>query len=137
MARIRFYDRRIELLVSHHSRQTAEKAAQVTKKRARRNAPVDTGDLKKSIRSKVTRHGEYSKFIVYTDKEYAIYQEFGTRGSQAKPGGVLAFKPKGSGTVVFAKRTGPVPATRFLGRAYDALSIRDFVSDTDPFLSPF
>ena len=47
------------------------RGAQVT---AKRNAPVDSGDLRKSIR--LTRDGE--RAIVSTNVFYAPFQEFGT-----------------------------------------------------------
>ena len=90
-------------------------------RRARNYAPVETGALRRSIQY----FGPYAIMplywaaVVYTDSEYARFQEYGTRGSQARPGKVLAFRPKGSSTMVFTQRTGPVPATRFMQRAID------------------
>ena len=40
--------------------------------------PVDSGELQQSIRATTTGRGEKVQGVVYTDKEYAPYVEFGT-----------------------------------------------------------
>lgn len=56
-----------------------------------------------------------------------IFQDQGTRGSVARPGGVLRFLAKGSGVVVFTRRTRGVTAGEFLKKARLKMTIRDFV----------
>jgi len=45
---------------------------------AKSKAPVDTGRLKGSIRNEVTESDTYVTGKVFTDVEYARYQEYGT-----------------------------------------------------------
>lgn len=87
--------------------------------RARRYAPKDTGELRDSIQATpATQIGMMNyRVTVFAGARHGRYQEYGTRGSRARPGRKMAFRPKGSGAMVFAQRTGPVPATRFMQRA--------------------
>ena len=89
---------------------------------------MDRGHLAGSIASTPAQSIGYMQWQVqvFSNLHYAIYQERGTRGSVARPGRMLRFKPKGSSTYVFAKRTGPVPATRFMERALNSLTSADF-----------
>lgn len=50
---------------------------------AKELAPVDTGFLRASIFTLVYPNAKYAK--VYTNTEYAIYQEFGTVHMKAQP----------------------------------------------------
>ena len=58
------------------------KACALVEKSAKQNAPKDTGELRRSITSKVENHTG----IVFTPLEYAPYIEFGT-GLFAEDGG--------------------------------------------------
>lgn len=51
--------------------------------RARRNAPVDTGNLKRSIGLEISDGGLTAKSAAAA--EYAAYQEYGTRYMEAQP----------------------------------------------------
>lgn len=53
---------------------------------AKQNAPKDTGELRRSITSKVEMQGDDWVGVVYTPLEYAPYVEYGT-GLFAKEGG--------------------------------------------------
>jgi len=52
---------------------------------ARYNAPVDTGNLKQSISTEHARSTEAATSTVYTNVEYALYQEMGTVNMAAHP----------------------------------------------------
>lgn len=63
-----------------------KKACAVVEKSAKQKAPKDTGELRRSITSKVENEGNSVVGIVYTPLEYAPYVEFGT-GLFAENGG--------------------------------------------------
>lgn len=50
---------------------------------AKRNAPVDIGRLRSSIRFEITNQGNTG--AVFTDVEYAVFQELGTSRMMAQP----------------------------------------------------
>ena len=63
-----------------------EKACAVVERSAKQKAPKDTGNLRRSITSKVENSGGAIRGIVYTPLEYAAYCEYGT-GLFAEKGG--------------------------------------------------
>ena len=62
------------------------KACALVERSAKQKAPKDTGELRRSITSKVEKEGNDAVGIVYTPLEYAPYVEFGT-GLFAESGG--------------------------------------------------
>lgn len=52
---------------------------------AKRLAPVDTGRLRSSITHGVSGNGDTLRADIYSDVNYAIYQELGTRYQSGKP----------------------------------------------------
>lgn len=64
------------------------KACAIVEASAKQKAPKDTGELRRSITSKIERDGEDIVGVVYTPLEYAPYIEFGT-GLFAENGGRL------------------------------------------------
>lgn len=85
---------------------------------ARAHAPVKTGRLRSSIRTKVDVGPGGLRAQVGTfggGTGYAIYQEFGTGPITPVRASVLVFEV--DGTTVFTKRTRGVPATHYLSRA--------------------
>lgn len=121
---------RVRGLVNTVGRQVTEAAAQRTVERVKANilalGRVNTGQMINSIRSRVIYSGLTTTAEVTSNAAHTIFQEKGTRGSVARPGGVLAFTPKGSNVVVFAKRTRGVPAGRFFERALRDIRVEDF-----------
>lgn len=87
---------------------------------ARMHAPADNGALRSSITSSVSSRGEKIVGRVLSPLHYARYQESGTgiyagRGPiRPKRARMLAFTPKGSSQVVFAREVRGTPATHFL-----------------------
>lgn len=62
------------------------KACAVVEAAAKQKAPKDTGELRRSITSKVEMQGDDMVGVVYTPLEYAPYVEYGT-GLFAEEGG--------------------------------------------------
>lgn len=58
---------------------------------------------------------------------YARWQNDGTGPIYPRRAKFLRFKPKGSNTFVFAKRTKGVPAARFMEKAARRISTKDFL----------
>ena len=54
------------------------KACALVERSAKQKAPKDTGELRRSITSKVESNGSDIQGVVYTPLEYAPYVEFGT-----------------------------------------------------------
>lgn len=63
-----------------------DNAVAIVEAAAKRKAPKDTGELRRSIESKVETSSNEVKGTVFTNKEYAPYVEFGT-GLFAEEGG--------------------------------------------------
>lgn len=63
-----------------------KQACALVERSAKQKAPKDTGELRRSITSKVTNSGEGVEGVVFTPLEYAPYVEFGT-GLFAESGG--------------------------------------------------
>lgn len=66
--------------------QVIGKACALIERSAKQNAPAGSGELRRSITSKVIRLGNRIEGVVFTPLEYAPYVEFGT-GLFAENGG--------------------------------------------------
>lgn len=122
---------KVAVVVGGMAAKAGERAANKMADRARANVVADglvnTGQLLHSFKvENRTTDPLKPRYRVFSTDPKAKYPERGTRGSVAAPGRVLRFKPKGGGVYVFAKRTGPVRAYRFMERARDATTVRDF-----------
>lgn len=62
------------------------RACALVERSAKQKAPKDTGELRRSITSRIDEDGDEVKGIVYTPLEYAPYVEYGT-GLFAEQGG--------------------------------------------------
>lgn len=63
-----------------------KKACALVERSAKQKAPKDTGDLRRSITSRIENNGDEIVGVVYTPLEYAPYVEYGT-GLFAEKGG--------------------------------------------------
>lgn len=63
-----------------------KKACAIVERAAKQKAPKGTGELRRSITSKVEQNGNEIQGVVFTPLEYAPYVEFGT-GLFAESGG--------------------------------------------------
>lgn len=92
---------------------------------------VDTGRLANSITAdqQVTVTGGVVTARVGSPLHYAIYQHEGVAGPvYPRRAKVLRFKPKGSSSFVFARRTSGFRGVRFLTEAVGRLTPADFKS---------
>ena len=55
-----------------------QKACSIVEKAAKQNAPKGSGELRRSITSKIEQEGDNLQGVVYTPLEYAPYVEYGT-----------------------------------------------------------
>lgn len=71
--------------VKESSRKGLERGAKKIQKNAKYLAPVDTGHLRNSIKTKSENKQDGAEAQVYTNLEYAPYVEFGTgqRGAES------------------------------------------------------
>jgi len=111
----------------------AKRAADAGAERVRQNIVADglvnTGRMLKgvTVRESPSSTPLRRRYEIVSTAPYTKYPERGTKGSTARPGGVLVFKPKGSGTFVFAKHTRGVPAHHFMLRAKQSIRRTDFL----------
>lgn len=106
----------------------AQAVAHNIRENIRSEGLIDTGRMLDSVtieKKPDTVRG--TRYWVYPDVPYAKYQEYGTSGSQAPPGGVLVFKPKGSTSFVFTQQTAPIEAHHFIREAMRETTVQDFI----------
>ena len=89
---------------------------------------VNTGLMKNSIRVRksVTRVPQAVAYTIASLAPYAKYQEFGTRAHGPRRARFMVFRIRGKGPLIHAKWVRGVTPGRFMQRALDATSIRDF-----------
>lgn len=91
------------------------KACALVERTAKQKAPKDTGELRRSITSKVEGQGANTEGIVSTPLEYAPYIEFGT-GLFAEEGGRTdvpwAYKDEKTGELIWTCGNKPQPYLR-------------------------
>ena len=120
-----------ELLVDvtgRSAKAASDKLASRISTEINRAGRVRSGLMMRSPRARLASRAPMR--ITYTIGEempfYTRYQNDGTRGSVARPGGVLAFKPKGSSVTVFARRVRGVQPARFFEKALASMTLDDF-----------
>lgn len=118
--------RKLARIMDRHQRGAGQRAARATQKRVRANmAPrTNTGAMQRSVKIKKQADAWYK---VYSDLFYTYYQEKGIGPVHPVRAKALRFKPKGSGSFVFAMRTRGFQGGHFFRRAMRSLSIRDFL----------
>lgn len=88
---------------------------------------IDTGEMMERIDvHKTVPHPKQGRYRVVPKTKQFKFQNDGTRGSHAKPGRALRFKPKGSSVFIFRKKTGPIPAAHFLEKAKRRMTPHDW-----------
>lgn len=115
------------------TREGAQNAAITTAHRVQQNiraaGRVDTGRMLNSIDIRKDRSTENSDWwTVGSNLDYTMYQEKGIGPVHARPGGILAFKPKGSYAMIFRPRTRGFSGANFLRNAASSIRFRDFVT---------
>ena len=115
----------ITILTTRVAYDLAAKGARSAQLRAMRLAPKASGALAASIEIElVWAPGPVTKFIIYSNLDYATYQEFGTGPIVPRSAKVLSFVV--GGRRVFAMRTSGVPATHFMAKAGALVTAKDF-----------
>lgn len=105
--------------------QATMRASGRVRDRAKENATVDTGLMRNSIISEIRPTGLYAiTYRVGTHVFYGIYQELGTPPIFARRAPLLIFKVGGRWISTYS--TKGVPAAKFLTRAIDDTTARDF-----------
>lgn len=66
------------------------------------------------------------RYAIYSPLPYTKYQNDGTRGSKPIPPRKALKIPVG-GKMIFRTKSGPIPAARFMQRASDSMSVRDWL----------
>lgn len=130
--KVDFDSAKIEMLVQRKVQQSAKKAAETTRRRARLNLTaagrVNTGRLRDSIQVTRKRTSKVRvTFAVTATAPYAIFQERGVGPVTPVRARALRFKPKGSNVVVFAQRTRGFDGAHYMRNAYARLSLHDFL----------
>jgi hypothetical protein len=103
----------------------AKRVARLVEARAKVLAPVDTGRLRGSIKTKRTLSIRGPQYTVYTNVTYAPYVENGTRPHVIRPKTKKALRFKIGGNIVIVAKVNH-PGTRaqpFLGRAVREVGI--------------
>lgn len=124
---------KVRMHVGRLTEASARRASEAVQRRARNNirraGRINTGAMLNSI--EVTRLGTSTllepKFRIGSDLQYARYQEHGIGPVYPVRAKVLRFKPKGSNTFVFARRTRGFEGAHFMRDAYRAITKQDFL----------
>jgi HK97 gp10 family phage protein len=72
-----------EINTQENVKQTVKDTALKIQANAKLRSPVDTGNLKRSISADISP--DEMSATIFTDVEYAIHQEFGTKHAPAQP----------------------------------------------------
>lgn len=95
--------------------QAVGKGCALVERAAKKKAPKDTGELRRSIQSTVEKSGTDVKGIVFSPLEYAPYVEYGT-GLFAENGGrkdvPWAYEDEKTGELIFTSGQKPQPYMR-------------------------
>lgn len=128
---VRINKAKVEAAVAAMSQAAVMRGANKYRERVRREildaGRVQTGEMftRIDIRPLPPSKGT-ARAVVVPQTPHFVYQDQGTRGSEARPGGALRFMPKGSMVFVFAKRVRGVKAGHFLLKARAKMKIEDF-----------
>lgn len=120
---------RLERRFRREEVESARRAADATEKRVKDNiissGRVDTGRMHDTIHQE---QAGPTHIKVVSGAPYTIYQEKGIGPVRPTKAKALRFKPKGSGTFVFAMRTKGFPGAHFFGKAFRAIRLQDFLT---------
>lgn len=119
-------------VVSAACQRAAYRGAQAYRGRAMSNiirlGRIETGAMITGlqVRRAAPLAGNGSRYRVGSTAPHVGYQEFGTRAHGPRHASVMVFRPKGSGSVVFATSVRGVEPGRFLRDARREMVLRDF-----------
>lgn len=120
---------RLGNIIDKHRREAVERASAITEKRVKANiissGRVDTGKMHETIHQQ--EQTPYQRAVT-SNLHYTIYQEKGIGPVRPVKAKALRFKPKGSGTFVFAMRTKGFPGAHFFQKAFESIRLQDFLA---------
>ena len=121
-----------DAVVYAYSKQAAERAAGAIQARARQNITsagrVGNGQMLNGIITEDrTRDAGRPTIAVVSTAKHSRFQEEGTRAHGPVRAKALRFQIRGRGPVIFAKWVRGVKALRFMRRAAEATTLRDFL----------
>lgn len=118
---------KLERIMQAKAAELAARGAQSARLRVQANITkkprVDTGAMRDSVG---VRQLSATKYRVHSGTFYTMYQENGVGVIVPKKAKALRFKPKGSGTFVFAQRSSGFPAGNFFRDTVRQLDTKDF-----------
>ena len=122
----------INSMLTEYAGATAKKGADSCRERVRSAITsagrVDTGAMRSNISIRPTKStGTVQSYSVSANAPYASFQNDGTRAHGPVSAQFLVFKPKGSNTMVFAKKVRGVTAARFMEKALAGMTLADFL----------
>jgi hypothetical protein len=127
---LRLDERAIRVHVGGIAEDCAHAGAKALQTRVRHNITtagrVDTTAMRNSFTIKKADGWPNPSFSVGSDLHYTVYQEEGIGPVTPKRAKFLRFKPKGSRTFVFTKRTRGFPGAHFFKRAVASMDEADF-----------
>lgn len=131
MGHVRIDSAKLQRVLKDMADAASERAAKKLRMRIREeimiSGRIDTGEMMERIDvEKVPPRPRQGRYRVKPRTKQFIFQDQGTRGSHARPGSALRFKPKGSSVFIFRKKTGPIPAAHFLEKAKRKMTVHDW-----------
>lgn len=122
----------INATLTEFSGAAAKRGAERCRERVRSNITssgrVNTGAMRSNISIRPLKStGTVESYSVSTNSDYASFQNDGTRAHGPVHARFLVFKPKGSNTMVFAKRVRGVAPARFMERALAGMTLSDYL----------
>lgn len=125
---------RMNVVIGGQAKAAVDRAATAAQRRAQNNVRaagrIDTGELVNGIvkePSQVRSDPMHPAMRVVSRAKHSLYNELGTRDHGARNGGVMRFKPKGSGTFVFARRVRGIRGIHFMRNAVQQTRVNDFL----------
>lgn len=129
--RIRLDPNKLNPYLHDVTEMSVKRAAERVAGRAQGFAPYRTGRLRESITPRKAPDKKQGLEVTYLVGPrgvfYGVFQERGTGPIVPVRKKFLRFIPKGGNSFVFAKRTKGVPAARYMEKAYNTLSINDYL----------
>lgn len=130
--KVKIHRGRLEARLMYLSQKAANNAAENYKTKIQsailQSGRIDTGRMVNDINVVPAPLPFMAVAKVIPMTEHFLYQDRGTKGSEARPGSALRFKPKGSTVYIFRKKTGPIPPGNFILKARALMSPMDYVS---------
>jgi hypothetical protein len=131
MSGVRIDSAKLQAQLHVIANKSAKKAAEAYRTKLReeilQSGRVETGEMMQNIEIRPGTPGPHSeRWKVIPKSKHFRFQNDGTRGTSARPGQVLRFKPKGATAFIFRASTGPIRAANFMRKAARRMTAKDF-----------